>query len=456
MLKNEIEKKQWVLVTGSPRSGTTMLGELINDHPNALILHEFHLERLLAKLSDLSRVVNLARQQEELDRTHAAANVDEALQESSALPQEIDEELDVLLERTDEFYESRDSRRNVVSWTAHFDNTRDDAIFHQLTESYINILDPAKRVKVVGDKLPGVNFAAVRQLREMAGPLKIVLIVRNPIDCVSSSMRRKAKTDRHLDKWDFLTPEGALRNWVADWNSAAETVAEAGFDTIVIEYDQLCERPGDVLKEVYSFLGLDPFVPSWAPRELPTQLRRKFVGDDQTAQIEHYLSDLLSDWDGAVPADLLKKYPRIGPFLPYGRKLNLADGAFGDDYLHAGFAGREGHGTWTDGDIAEIAFRHFRSERDLIMEFWLSDAIYDADSCAQFLVSINGADPSLFNIASTPRKISMLVPRALTRVGQDMSVKFHILSPKRSDDGPDPRRLGICFTAMRVSEAPEV
>ena len=408
---------QWVLLSGAPRSGTTLLRKLVSAHPNAGVLHEHGLLRLFDVLEEL--VV-----QSEPGSPRTTTELQEGLRQLEAA-------MDVRSPGLDEEPSLPSGRR-----------------LESVARSVLGAAFPGKRLEVGGDKLPLVpSWGDEEALLRRAPNLKFVFILRNPLDVVSSSMGRRELTVHGLDAWPVDSVEAACAQYAWAWRRM-RTIARAHPDRVLLlKYDELCRSTGREMARVYGFLGLSAFpVPEVRARAPGV---RPFLSPEDVRQVEVTFADLIEAWDETDPETLLGA-PLFGA-CTLGERLELS-GAAALLSLREGFSDPEGFGCWTDGLRARLALRHAPTDQPGLLELYFSYAYRTPGEPFDLMVSVNESPPELRSIETAPRRLAFSLPAGGLRQGRT-EIELFPLRPKRPEEAPaaDPRALGVVLSAVRVT-----
>ena len=194
--------RTYCMFIGYPRSGHSLCGALLNAHPEMMLAHE--LDALMYVDHGIAR-----------DQLYA-----------------------LILKRDRWFTRQRECK--AVDFNFHVPNQWQGR-FRQLT--------------VIGDKQGGLSTVRLqkhphllaRLRRIVQVPLKIIHIVRNPFDNISTMIRRRGGTlDENIRSY-FVRVDTNARLIAADTES----------EIITLRHEDLIARPTESLKLLVSFIGLD-------------------------------------------------------------------------------------------------------------------------------------------------------------------------------------------------------
>ena len=219
-----------ILTAGYSRSGSTLLGSLLNAHPEIVIAHELDLlpmsrsPRLAARLGGKGRLVRL------------------------------------ILERD----------RNIRRWTSYRGSGYDYAVKTGWQGKY-------SRLRVVGDK---DSHAAVKNLhrrpdlldslrRRIGAPIRILFTIRNPYDVTAAEYLRDMQIKGKIAftaRRDYA-PAEAERLWVGEervsWlrehsDRLARVIAMLPKeDTLPVYHEDFIASPREKLREICAFCGVE-------------------------------------------------------------------------------------------------------------------------------------------------------------------------------------------------------
>lgn len=199
-LLDEVERFCYFI--GYPRSGSTLVGQFLNAHPDVVISHELHVGRYVSARFDREQIYSLI-----LDR--------------------------------DRWFASRE-----WEWTGHS---------YEVEEGWQGRW---RNLEVIGDKKAGVtsnwlgeDLSRLDLLRDRVGdPLRVLHVVRNPYDMIASD----------ADACDAPVSDAA--GWcLARVEANARVRRRLGGDELLeVHLEDLVEAPREVLPTLLDFLGVEP------------------------------------------------------------------------------------------------------------------------------------------------------------------------------------------------------
>ena len=215
-----------LIVTGCPRSGTTLLMKLLNTHGKFCIANEINLLSIYQGTSDHVR------------RKH---------NKNSGLTREL-------------------SQREKCPENANHDYIPDPSIvIPEVLKAYCLASKPERgNFKYLGDKFPRAytnTFPAV--LSSLAGEefasMTLVHVTRSPIEVINSVCRRIENTKLGLDSWSAIaTLEQAVAEWKLAWNARKMLYPRIPFEKVLdLNYHCLVSDPLGSSQKIASELGVD-------------------------------------------------------------------------------------------------------------------------------------------------------------------------------------------------------
>ena len=413
----------WLLVTGAPRSGTSLLRALLTEHPQVGLLQEYGLTRLIGRIDAL--VARPPAVEEDRDRPGDPADPASRFHRDRPAPSAV-------------------TRGGGDPEPEHFD---------AVAAGLFSGLFPGKDLKVVGDKMPiGSAWEDLPLLFSRLPGLRIVAVIRNPSDVVRSSLVRREATRRGRDSWPIRTVQEAAAQWVAAWRILVALAARRGPAVTVVKYEDLCARPQAIVDGIGAWLGL-PSRPVTTPiAALPPDLALHHAAEQ--AALDRLLGPVIEAWATSDAGTLMTTFASLTPPCLPGEPILLSREEAAP-YLVSGFSFREEWGRWTDGPHALLSIPHGVTRGLLLVEIGVLQAFRREGESCDVVVRSGWGEPKLFQLGPDASRVAFVVQAEETQEPGTLEIELLIARPKRPDEPPaDGRALGILVETVTVSRLP--
>ena len=280
----------WASVLGAARSGTTFLRVALSAHPRCAILHEYKLTTLFERLEAL---------------VGKKAYVDEYQPEDISNLDLLKLELamaDGRMREAVNFYITAKRKWRPKVQTSALPLSVDAA-----ARAFFEASFERRGLRVVGSKLPlGTGWSEDFSRLAAIPTMRFVLILRNPLDVVNSSLRRARNSAAGFDEWEIKTAEQASLEWIAANRQMADIFQTYPDRTIAIKYEDLVEDPSRVLAPMFSMLELKPISLDNSTIKVPPSLRGAFMESADQRFLQNRFLDIDRLWKGASAKDILQ------------------------------------------------------------------------------------------------------------------------------------------------------
>ncbi|MEA1649032.1 sulfotransferase [Nitrospirillum sp. BR 11164] len=459
----------WLGVSGAPRSGTTILAYILNQHPEIGLFVEYGLERYIRavgsifdradELDSYDQSVTASKRAKPKPVTSpqdAVASPQDAVaspQDAVASPQDAIDASEIespptgnAEDRAETFYQSR----RTVSNAGPFRPSRHQHEDQMLVAGY-RMVFPGRKLRVVGDKMPlfGVKNDVV-WLRKRLPHFRLLHIVRNPLDVINSSLSRRNKMRRGEDNWHVQTIEEAASEWISEWNWLQMVRREMGDAILILKYEDVATNTEAALKKICKFLELSsPLSPSF--EAIPDSLRLYALTDREKAKAISWFGPLSRSWEKRPLSVQLGVARRLPTILEPGNEIDFTQQGKSQQFIQYGFYDTEPTGTWTDGERAEIAANLGFNEEACRLTVTFRAISY----CRQIRVLVNGVLISTIEIDESPweeRRIDIDFMHPVATV-EGTVITLEIDRPKAPEDPPtsDSRAMGIFIKSISIA-----
>lgn len=223
------DRRSPVLIMGCPRSGTTLLSQIVDSHSRIAVYHETQYYPLfrpdLHRYGDLRNSSNLKR---------LIADLQEAVRTQSIVPPAIEE-----------------FEQSLVAPT-----------FEGVFTTFLHLYAQRQRKARGGDKTPR-HFVYLSEILERLPDSPVIFIVRDPRDVVLS-MRKRFGT--------------SIAGTTRLWNEAVRNLSQASRPVHLIHYERLIDATAEAVEAICAFIGerYEPAMLRYHERE-PETPRRKLA-----------------------------------------------------------------------------------------------------------------------------------------------------------------------------------
>jgi len=218
--------KKMLLISGCPRSGTTLVNLIMNSHPEIAITNEINLFSIVNNVDDiLFRRENKIKKMVELGRS------------------------------IDRKKTSRETWKanELLNWIPRKKICINNLIY-ELCSSI-----KSTEVSIYGDKTPGYYRNDISLLaKDLDIDIYMIHVTRDPFEVVSSIDRRIKNSRQKKDYWtSIMTLEGAINEWIVAWNSRRSLSESDRVKLLDINYNAFIEDPSQGVEIISKFLSTE-------------------------------------------------------------------------------------------------------------------------------------------------------------------------------------------------------
>ncbi|MFO7723260.1 MAG: sulfotransferase [Bacteroidales bacterium] len=200
--------EQFCMFTGYPRSGHSLVGAMMDAHPEMVISHELDVLEMLIQGFNYRQIYAMILQN------------------------------------------SREFARKGRTWSGYS---------YEIKGAWQGKF---RKLKVIGDKRGGrtsmlltENFSLIEKLKNnIPVPIRFIHVVRNPFDNIITRVRQGNDVRKEI------TPEGVREHIHRHFEQAAtnhRVITESGCHVLTIRHEDLISNPGEVLVSICNFLELE-------------------------------------------------------------------------------------------------------------------------------------------------------------------------------------------------------
>jgi hypothetical protein len=304
-------------------------------------------------------------------------------------------------------------------------------------------------LSVLGDKLPNFhNFDGENTLSKYNITPKFIVVIRNPIDVINSSVHRKNNSELGNDTWHITTVDEAIEEWIENWNYAQKHVDST--DHLFVKYEDLAKNFSVESKRISEFLQVEEQFTNLMSA-LPEHARLYALEPEEVTRLRAMFDGVLALWDSQDIRAILKACPQIYRTVRDGEIVPLSSAA--RSHLGLEGFGQPEHGwRWTCAQTARIAFRVEGAVDGT--EIWvdLEFAPYfgPRDHFA-FMVTLGDGQRFLEHVYATDH---MPARRGYIAKARDGCIDIELLMPVRKTENDEPnddlRELGLALRSVQA------
>lgn len=417
-----------LIVSGPPRSGTTVLAEMLSRHDKVALTLEYDFAQIA---NSLHASFNQARQhQAYLDTTPMAGQAGQ-----------IDGYAELVELRIAGF-------ADVPAWEHPRPGTLANRFERLLSAWFTEVTGKAGPVWIA-DKMPDV-FArtALSQAMELFPALHFIYIFRNPLAMIASSMRRRANALVGQDRWEMQGLAEDIAVWLRSWEACQALIA-AGHPVHVVKYEELVSQPTATMDAIFAFLDLESLPLRCRLYDTPKAVQSRYMSERDEAYVTELMDTVIRRWDEPL-ADLVRSAPDIPYLASRGAQLTMTDlDAFQVRALDFGFHAPDDWCRWT---MASGGLKVHLFERERPTSVMIDFAAYDAANSRELVdLSVNGQSVVQIDPAScAAERNGCRLALPLPAKGRELTItltnpRYH---PADTPGSPDPRELGVALRSV--------
>ena len=422
-----------LFIRGCPRSGTTLLADVLNEDPRVALMVEYPFGTLVREL------LPVLAYQRHIDKKFVKPF------RNLATSAPADNVFDTV------------ANGARLTFPRRFPTMER---FPAIVRSVVEASFEKSGIAIMGSKTPGrwiaSEFDAVTTL---FGPPKIVFVVRNPRDTVNSILNRRNLTRAGRDNWHYHNVDQAIDVYHEATAQLISCALELPNQTFVVGYEELLADPSKTLGRLGEFLELDLSDRSGLIQQRDRS--KSILTEREEHVVEATFAEALGTWDqrqftgpGAQAASMLGDClmtPDDNVTYRFD-SLDAMRGIFG-----AGWADATSDGVWSDGDVADLFLCLPAGRYSFMLQ--LAGFVPTPESppvrCTFALRDALTGSLTLEHMRALRLDIGDV---RLAHDGmQRLSFRFENLTEaqERGGDPNDARHLGICARALQVHRVSE-
>lgn len=403
-----------LFIRGAPRSGTTLLVDILDENPDIGILHEYPFERMVQQLLPIL-----------------------------AFGQSVDG-----LQNGAGGFASREHPVELRQRLRYPTLQRYPAILEAVMEATFD----KRPLKVIGSKTPGCSDGyQMDVVRQLFSDVCFIFCVRHPIATINSSLARRNLASTGSDEWHIKDVAGAVREYRENIGLMRSHASVYPGRCFVVGYEELMSQPERSLAAVSGFLGTELVCD---PRIVASRPAKTAMTPEETAYAREEFGRAIETWDekrimGLAEEAISQLEDCLAVLEP--NKTYAFDAEHNDrSLLGIGWSLLDTNGVWSDDRIAELHFSVAKAGRyALIAE--LAGYVPSAGAALALAMDLDGQS-ALQGTLSDARPIEIRISIAHCSAGAHrLTFRFgNLRSPMELGLGTDHRRLGVHLRSLRL------
>ncbi|MGU3468641.1 sulfotransferase family protein [Methylobacterium sp. C33D] len=424
----------YFLVSGAPRSGTSVLQQILNTHSEISCFHEYGLNDLAKRVDTLFDV------ERSRNAMYAGLEITPTFY-SPALNEDQSDRADPLEAPLKSFDPAPIPAR--------------DRHYHKIINAIFAAISGKMELKAVGDKMPNVvSGAYMDQLLPQFPGIKLVLIIRHPANVIKSSLARAAAAKERRDAWHIETFDEALDEWVNNWEFAAKINQDENYSKLFLKYENLRDNFDGEMKRVADFLSVSSTFVNLIEPSMGNGDKFR-LSAEQEARIAERVGPLIKAWEKDDAYSLLSSFQTLPYIIESGEMIDASGNGLLPHVLRDGFYPVEDWGAWTNGTHARIVFkiRSAKAIEDVWLDLSFMGFVGDMTDFV-FGITVNSGPLEMISVdAATAQGPIANVGRLFKVVDGLVAIKLSVPRPKMRVQEPitDSRSVGLGLKSIRAT-----
>lgn len=400
---NFMKQLEWLIVGGSPRSGTTALGEALNQSEKIALFHEYASHKFFSAI--------------------------------------------------DGFFEEEDRMRSLGDFEVneHLIPTRSK--YAKPLAKFLFCEMFGKNPQYIGTKFPGYQAWQKPKYPNWITP-RYIHITRNPFDVIISVLKK----DCAPENIDFTQVKNAFFWWIDAWNYAIAHADDDDFHHIF--YDDIINNHQQEKIRVADFLGVSDFSFDIFKATHNKPIRERY----HNANLEQFIPFIesvipLESW-GLFSQNAFKNRQRFGFPLKINSTIDLSSSTDDYQYYASGFYPAEENGAWTCGEKSEILFTpttEYSGPLQISFEVIWSATLYNEPRDVELILDNNTVFSGQIGLGSKNGKghtYSIYIQNYHWHPMKTTSILFYIknpVNPFKANISDDNRDIGLMIKNITIS-----
>jgi hypothetical protein len=378
----------FLIISGAPRSGTTMLGATLNSLPELAVFAEFSLTNILQWIEE---------------------SLFSGMEDAQLAPHDPD--------ALEQFLRPTISEHGTQLW---------DAIY--------KLVYPGKTPRILGNKIPSLAAGEdIDYLLSKIPNLKIIYMIRNCRSVIQSSMTKREKPEHVSDTWLLANEKEVIDEWVYSF-FVGRYLARIT-NALLVKYEDLLSAPDREANRIARYLGVTglDFTIS-QPRNIVAASSKTLDASSGA------LNSMLERWDEMNIAEIMMD-PLDAEFSRLSRGWRPMGLPTCDIGTHENFHRPEPWGCWSKPGYFALRPRFYDTGAKvalILLHFYEKKAILEAVGLRCTIGSIPAKIIEIVDLGDDSR---VVVRASQPWVGEGLVINVFFAHSQNWDS--DPRKLGL-------------
>jgi glycosyltransferase involved in cell wall biosynthesis len=422
-----------LFVRGCPRSGTTLLADILNEHPQIGLLVEYPFGMLVRQLLPVLWYEDHVKG--EIAKAHETARQLQTGQTPAA---------------TGEFFVPLENKEHVQFARRYPTRETFPAVVRSVVEASLE----KPGLALVGSKTPGRwDTNDLGLVSAVFGAPKLVFVVRNPRETINSILNRRNFARAGNDFWQFESAQQAIEAYHEATCQLLSCASASPNETFVVGYEELIADPAATLAQLGAFLGVDLDDRAGLVKE--AKHGKSVLTAPEEHAVESAFGTAMAIWPskaltgpGAQAAAMLGDC--VATLVP-GLEYRMHGPQRSRGMLGAGWSDAAEEGVWSDDNVADLFFSLPPGRYTFTLEFagYVPTPTSPPIECTLFF---DDGPSYTFTLRDLRSVRGAFGPIDVTgSQAHRLSFRFSTLrSPADQGHGNDMRRLGLCLRGIRA------
>lgn len=253
---------------------------------------------------------------------------------------------------------------------------------------------PKRRISIVfaAKSSSIISSSETSMISNILPNFRQILIIRNPIEFISSAMRNARKVNGGSSNWSIVETRRAVASWMKRWECAARLAIESNHGVFFLKYDDIRDEFEATCAHISAFLNVEPEF-SYTATQFDADDQKQALAAVDYLYCKEIFQGITNEWESTSLLELLKLNQKLYAPIEYNRKYAANQKDIVSLFLRSGFYDPEEWGVWSAGKISIMRFSiqdYFLNLKFLTLKLLLT-FFWGANSEFALWLSLNGA-----------------------------------------------------------------